>query len=174
MSAFDEAITAGFSEFVDASEHGLREAIDEVVDNPGFEERLIAAAHRAAIRYAEDELGHPPELQFVDEFDFFDRYIRLVWQVGGGSQDAGWCRFWWDHPAAVMRVRAMWHAYEVRRRMSPADADDEFIRTVGDHHMRILMGEHSPMKACQTGHKPSRELASAPIDEGVSDHGTSE
>lgn len=174
MSAFEEGIARGFAEFIQGAQEVLTDAVSDLAETEGFDDRLAAAAYREAVRYAEDEFGHPPELHFGDEFDFFDEYLRTAYQVGGGSQDAGWCRYWWDHPAALMRIRAMWHAYEVRYRNSPADCDETFLREVGDHHMGLLMGEKSPMKACQTGHKPSRQLKSAPIDEGVKVHATPE
>lgn len=164
LSIFDEAIAAGFANAVHRAADTVVEASLDIEEREDFDAKMHAAALAAVNRWAEDHLGQTPELRYRDEFEFFDDYLRMAYQVSGASQDRGWCGRWWGHPSALFRVRAMWQAYEVRARSSPADCDEYFLRYIGDHHMRFLLGEQSPMRACQTDHQASRELASEPID----------
>lgn len=164
---FDKKIVEAFGETLTAVTKGaLPAAVEDVLATPGLTGHLARAVEREVQRFAEAELGVPPILRFTDEFAFFEDYLRVAYETGGASQGKGWCARWWEHPAARFRIRSMWQVYESLARKDPASCDEVFLRTIGDHHMALLMSERSPMYACQTVHQPSKPLKSDPV-EGV-------
>lgn len=162
---FDKPIVTAFGEALkDAAETALPDAVQDVLATPGLRDIIARTVERDVEQFAQTELGVPPALRFPDEFAFFDDYLRPAYESGGASQARGWCARWWAHRSVRFRVRSMWQAYEALARREPAACDEVFLRTVGDHHMPMLMGERSPMYACQTSHQPSKPLKSDPVE----------
>lgn len=162
---FDKKIVEAFGETLTAvTKEALPAAVEDVLATPGLTGHLARTVEREVQRFAETELGVPPLLRFLDEFAFFDDYLRPAYESGGASQARGWCSRWWEHRSARFRVRSMWQAYEALARKDPATCDEVFLRTVADHHMALLMGERSPMYACQSSHQPSKPLKSDPVE----------
>lgn len=163
---FGQPISQGFAKTLDqVAAPAIKKAVEKILARQGTIEQIATTAELAVEQFAHDELGIPRELRYVDEFAFFDDYLRLAYETGGMSQGRGWCSHWWQHRSARFRVRSMWQAYEALAVKDPAKCDEVFLRTIGDHHMDRLMGERSPMYACQTVHQPSKPLESAPIEE---------
>lgn len=163
---FGQAIAQGFAKTLDqVAGETIKNAVEKILSRQGTLEQIAATAERAVEQFSHDELGIPRKLRYADEFAFFDDYLRLAYETGGMSQGKGWCSHWWKHRSARFRVRSMWQAYEALAVKDPAECDEVFLRTIGDHHMGLLMGERSPMYACQTVHQPSKPLESAPIEE---------
>lgn len=163
---FEKAIAEAFTKILDqVTGETIKNAVETIAAREGNLEQIEATAERSVERFSHDHLGIPRQLQYSDEFAFFDDYLRLAYETGGMSQGRGWCSHWWQHRSARFRVRSMWRAYEALAVKDPATCDEVFLRTVGDHHMDLLMGERSPMYACQTVHQPSKPLDSAPIEE---------
>lgn len=133
-------------------------------EHPGLGPALRRAAQRAAKRYAVEDLGVPSNPRHPTVYDFFDDYLRLAYQVQDRSQANAWCGRWWAHEGVLFRVRAMWRSYEYLAVTDPMRADEIFLRTVGDHHMRILLGPESPMASCRNHHEPSELLRSEPME----------
>ena len=166
MSAFDRDIKDEFDRHLgEVIEESLPELVAEIAAGDGFDAAVDRCVRTEVRRFAEREYGLPAELEYTDEFDFFDRYLRRAYEVGSGSQRRGWCGRWWDHASVRFRIASMWQAYEVMARENPATCDERFLREVGDHHMTVLLGDRSPMLACQTRHTPSEQLRSDPIEE---------
>jgi hypothetical protein len=162
---FGQPISQGFAKTLDqVAAPTIKKAVEKVLARQGTLEQIAATAERAVEQFSHDELGVPRELRYADEFAFFDDYLRLAYETGGMSQGRGWCSNWWQHRSARFRVRSMWQAYEALAVKDPATCDEVFLRTIGDHHMGLLMGERSPMYACQTVHQPSKPLESTPIE----------
>lgn len=140
-------------------------AVQEYAEHPGLDPALEQAAARAAKRFAVEDLGIPSTPRYPTVYDFFDDYLRLAYQVQNRSQANAWCGKWWSHQSVLFRVRAMWRSYEYLAVTDPMRADEIFLRTVGDHHMRMLLGEESPMVACRTHHEPSELLRTEPMED---------
>ncbi|MCT2107909.1 MULTISPECIES: DUF4913 domain-containing protein [Dietzia] len=162
---FDKRIVEAFGPLLgEVATEALPAAVKDALATPGLGDYLARTIEKDVETFAHDELGLPRPLRFSDEFAFFDDYLRIAYEAGGMSQGKGWCARWWDHRSARFRVRAMWQAYEALAVRDPATCDEVFLRTVGDHHMALLMGERSPMYACQTSHQPSKPLKSEPVE----------
>lgn len=162
---FDKLIVNALAEVIkDAADAALEPATEDVLATPGLSDYLARTIERDVERFAETQLGVPPALTFPDEFAFFDDYLRPAYESGGQSQARGWCPRWWEHQSARFRIRSMWQSYEALARKEPSMVDEVFLRTIGDHHMPLLMGERSPMNACQTSHQPSKPLKSDPVE----------
>lgn len=141
------------------------EASSSYASHPELGPALHRAAGRAAKRFAVEELGVPSNPRYPTVYDFFDDYLRPAYQVQDRSQANAWCGRWWSHHSVLFRVRAMWRTYEYLAVTDPMRADEIFLRTVGDHHMRMLLGSESPMSLCKNHHEPSEELRSEPMED---------
>lgn|SRR5699024_10711691 len=166
MDFLTQKVAEVLADQVDVADIEIEQAVEHLVESEDFEDNLARRAREAVAQFAVAELGAPAQLRFLDEFEFFDDYLSPAYQVGGFNA-RGWCAHWWDHPSARFRIRAMWTAYESLARRSPGTVDEEFLRFIGDHHMRVLLGDDSPMVGCQVQHKPSTPLESAPIPAGA-------
>ncbi|NAZ81040.1 DUF4913 domain-containing protein [Kineococcus sp. R8] len=58
-----------------------------------------------------------------------------------------WCRRWREHPEAVVRLDALWHAFETLRR-DPDTGMAVWLRDHLDHHFVILLGSRGPFAQC--------------------------
>lgn len=141
------------------------EAAKGYAKHPQLEPALRQAADRAAKRYAVEDLGIPAPLNYPTVYDFFDDYLRMAYQVQDRSQANSWCGRWWAHESVLFRVRAMWRAYEYLAVTDPLRRDEIFLRTIGDHHMKLLLSPESPMTNCKNHHEPSERLRSDPMED---------
>ena len=141
------------------------EAAEGYHEHPQLEPSLRRAADRAAKRYAVEDLGIPATLNYPTVYDFFDDYLRTAYQVQDRSQANSWCSRWWAHESVLFRVRAMWRAYEYLAVTDSLRADEIFLRTIGDHHMKLLLSPESPMTNCKNHHEPSELLRSDPMED---------
>lgn len=162
MNFIAQKVAEALADHLDVADLEIEQAVENLVESEEFEDNLARRAREAVAQFAVEELGAPAQLRYLDEFEFFDEYLSVAYQVGGFNA-RGWCAHWWDHPSARFRIRAMWTAYEALAWRAPATVDEEFLRTVGDHHMQVLLGDASPMQGCQVNHKASIPLESAPI-----------
>lgn len=157
------------SEFPDALEAKMRAIagaeISEIQDHPDLDDALLRISRRKAEQFAAETMGLAPQRKFPTVYDFFDDYLRPAYQVQDTSQINAWCGRWWDHPSVLFRVNAMWRAYEYQALTDPARADETFLRSIGDHHMRFLLGETSPMTNCKSHHSSSQNLDSDPMED---------
>jgi hypothetical protein len=96
-----------------------------------------------------------PELVYSSAVEFFadllaQSYVR---EVNEGAQFA-WCPEWYKHPEALIRMEAIWRAWE-HLRLEPALGISSWWLNHADPHMRILMDTEGPFKKCAyDGHKP--------------------
>lgn len=93
------------------------------------------------------------DLQFPDVVSFVEELLAKTYRRQ--LRDVGhivWCPEWWRHPEAVMRLDAMWMAWETQR--GHADGMSTWFRDHADPHMAVLMSPEGPFKACrQQTHK---------------------
>jgi hypothetical protein len=108
--------------------------------------------------------GAEPELVYSSAVDFFvdllaQSYVR---EVNEGATFA-WCPEWYKHPEALIRMEAIWRAWE-HLRLEPALGISTWWLNHADPHMRVLMDKEGPFKKCAyDGHKqPVPEKAALP------------
>jgi hypothetical protein len=105
-----------------------------------------------------------PELVYSNAVEFFadllaQSYVR---EVNEGATFA-WCPEWYKHPEALVRMEAIWRAWE-HLRLEPALGVSTWWLTHADPHMRVLMDKEGPFKKCAyDGHKtPARDRTALP------------
>jgi hypothetical protein len=105
-----------------------------------------------------------PELVYDSALDFFvgllaQSYVR---EVNEGAAFV-WCPEWYKHPEALIRMEAIWRAWE-HLRLEPALGVSTWWLNHADPHMRVLMDTEGPFKKCAyDGHKsPPVEKANLP------------
>lgn len=124
-----------------------------------FEEQSdIDSADLAAIRYAMKELtdsgAQPsaPALEFTPQFPDLESWVNgffvLTFVRPGG--DAYWCEHWWDHPEAVLRLDALWHAWEAAA-LGPVRGVADWPRDYLDPGISVLFSAAGPFADCRQG-----------------------
>lgn len=87
-----------------------------------------------------------PETRFASLPEFVSEFLVQIWRK---ELLAGcWCDQWWEHPEAVLRLEAIWDAFEALR-IEPGTGVSVWIRDHLDYHMRVLTTrETSPFYRC--------------------------
>nr|WP_173160869.1 DUF4913 domain-containing protein [Arthrobacter sp. 68b]AKG47409.1 hypothetical protein [Arthrobacter sp. 68b] len=105
-----------------------------------------------------------PELVYSSAVEFFADLLALsyVREVNEGAAYA-WCPEWYKHPEALIRMEAIWRAWE-HLRLEPALGVSTWWLNHADPHMRVLMDKEGPFKKCAyDGHKtPARDRTALP------------
>lgn len=87
--------------------------------------------------------------------------------IGAGSRT--WCPWWWKHPEGIVRLQAIWRAWE-HLRQDAALGGSVFLLEHADPHMTVLFDPNGPFKGCtpERGHDPrSHPLPVVPADPGT-------
>lgn len=104
------------------------------------------------------------ELVYSNAVEFFAELLAQSYlrEVNEGAQFA-WCPEWYKHPEALIRMEAIWRAWE-HLRLEPALGVSTWWLNHADPHMRILMDKEGPFKKCAyDGHKtPTPARAALP------------
>lgn len=90
----------------------------------------------------EDE-DQPPPLHFGSVDEFIRDYLRNVYRRRIDGRHRYWAAEWWRYDEAVIRLEALWRAWE-HLRLDPALGMSIWWRDHADHHMPILMSEDGP------------------------------
>lgn len=97
---------------------------------------------------AEDETtGLAADLAFPSLPEFVDGFLLEVAVRHLPPERGRWCITWWDHEEAVLRLEALWDAFEALR-MEPGTGMAVWIRDYLDPTMGALTGETSPFRGC--------------------------
>ena len=82
---------------------------------------------------------------------FMDQFLSVATEVRTGGPIA-WCPKWWAHPEAVLRLTALWRAWETLR-LEPGPGMSTWWTLHFDPHMRLLTdAERGPFAHCTRGH----------------------
>lgn len=94
----------------------------------------------------EEQEAAAPKLVYAHAAEFFDKFLRHAYKRE--LTDRGtprWNARWWENDEALMRVEALWRAWEFLR-LDPSTGMSVWWRDHADHHMPMLMGESGPWK----------------------------
>ncbi len=58
-----------------------------------------------------------------------------------------WCRQWWQHAEAIIRLTALWRSWEALR-MEPGTGIATWLRDHVDHQLPVLLGRAGPFAQC--------------------------
>jgi len=88
----------------------------------------------------------PATTRFASLPEFVDEFLLPVWRR---LPPSAWCPKWWEHPEAVLRLEALWDAFESLR-MQPGTGTATWIRDYLDPTMASLTTtETSPFGQCR-------------------------
>lgn len=102
----------------------------------------------------------------VDEFvrEFLTRAYRRTLTDRGTAPF--WDPEWWRHEEAIMRLEALWRAWE-HLRLDPALGMSVWWRDHADHHMNALMGDTGPFRYAKAKTAPGEPLPCTAPPEGM-------
>ncbi|WP_454730409.1 DUF4913 domain-containing protein [Cellulosimicrobium protaetiae] len=102
---------------------------------------LAGAINRArpvAVEQAGDD--GTPALYYGSVDEFVREYLRNVYRrhIAGRGEHRVWAAEWWKYDEAVIRLEALWRAWE-HLRQDPATGMSVWWRDHVDHHMAVLL-----------------------------------
>lgn len=154
----ENAVQATIQESVDVAVHEYLQAL--FGEDPSILDQAVDHARDHAKKSI--TVDQPIEPHFKSVADFVDMFIRPMYATTLNQQDkANWSRRWYAHPEAVARLDALWRCYEHKRRKSPNNFLEEFLRVNCDHHMKYLMAEGGVFSQCRTD---DYESVALPVD----------
>lgn len=89
-----------------------------------------------------------PTLYFGSVDEFLREYLRIVYRRPINGRNRVWAARWWDYPEAVIRLEALWRAWE-HLRLDPTTGMSVWWRDHADHHMAVLMDPDGPFAAAK-------------------------
>jgi hypothetical protein len=92
---------------------------------------------------------------------FVTDYLLRMYRRSVSGNDTTWCREWWHHPEAIVRLDALWRAWEYLR-LDPATGMSVWLRDHCDFHMRVLLSADGPFKGCTPEAHTARPLVPLP------------
>ncbi|GMA33651.1 DUF4913 domain-containing protein [Litorihabitans aurantiacus] len=103
-------------------------------------EAAIAASELGGVSEAAAD-GDGDQPYYGNAVEFFEKFLRDAYMR---SQDGRvWCARWWEVPEGLMRIEAMWRAWE-HLRTDPTTGASVWWRDHADHHMNVLLSSSGP------------------------------
>lgn len=92
-----------------------------------------------------DGLTEPaqPKLYYGSVDEFVSKYLRETYKRKIDGRTRVWAANWWEYPEAVIRLEALWRAWE-HLRLDPSTGVSVWLRDHADHHMAVLMAPDGP------------------------------
>ena len=91
-----------------------------------------------------------PTLYYGSVDEFVREYLRHVYRRRIDYRHRVWAARWWEHDEAVIRLEALWRAWEHLRR-DPGTGMSVWWRDHADHHMAVLMDPDGPFATATEG-----------------------
>jgi len=143
---------------VDASDSYLEERPPDE-DDPDIEQAQAqdgvavgAGGQGGGVRTVEAGVGGVAVFATLEEW--VEKWLLNVYRRSVDGHAMTWCREWWRHPEAYLRLDALWRAWEYLRQQ-PATGMAVWMRDYCDPHMVVLLSESGPFKGCEpTRHSP--------------------
>jgi hypothetical protein len=97
-----------------------------------------------------------PKPVFADVVSFVNRYVAPATGTRLGGPVA-WCPRWWEHPNAVLRLTALWRAWETLR-LEPAGMSAWWVGHYDAHMRALLDADRGPFYRCTKAHQSAEAL----------------
>lgn len=119
---------------------------------------------------AVEESEEIPEPAFRTVYDFYEGIYGPLYEhydsnPGVAQQRAAapvrWCRQWWNHESVMMRLIALWQAYEVAY-AEGGGAVSTWMLDHADRHFDRIMAEGGPLSECRSDH--GNKMTRYPVD----------
>ncbi|QCB92504.1 DUF4913 domain-containing protein [Cellulomonas shaoxiangyii] len=92
-----------------------------------------------------------PSLYYGSVDEFVREYLRNVYRRRIDGRHRYWAAEWWRYDEAVIRLEALWRAWE-HLRLDPGTGKSLWWRDHADHHMPALMDPDGPFGAADAPH----------------------
>ncbi len=147
--AFQKAIRKEVSA---TASQAAEEAVVGLLDEDVLDDLRIrvetAAADAAAVQLAaiddEPEEDEPePGLYYGSVDEFVREYLIGAYRRRIDGQNRVWAAKWWEYDEAVIRLDALWRAWE-KLRQDPSTGMSVWWRDHADHHMGVLFSPDGP------------------------------
>ena len=102
-----------------------------------------------------------PRQVFASVEQFVTGYLLPLYRRAVSGNDTTWCAEWWRHPEAIVRLEALWRAWEYLR-LDPATGMSVWLRDHCDFHMRVLLSADGPFKGCTPDAHAARPVRPLP------------
>ncbi|MFK4637123.1 DUF4913 domain-containing protein [Paenarthrobacter histidinolovorans] len=70
-------------------------------------------------------------------------------QLSGNGEKGTWCPKWWKHGEAIIRLEALWRAWE-HLRLDGSTGMSVWLKDHLDHHLPMLIDSDGPFRGCTT------------------------
>ena len=153
----------------DAAEQALGEAED-----------ALEAARRCVVdeppETDADEMQEAPALYFETVDEWVRCWLVPTWErrIAENASAEGrfkWVAEWWRHPEAVVRLEALWRAWE-HLRLDPTTGMSVWLRDHADHHLPLLMSKYGPFRKSKDENNDGEPLPYIAPPEGMFSTGT--
>lgn len=111
-----------------------------------------------------------PEPAFRTVYDFYEGIYGPLYEhhdsspgvlAGRGPAPIRWCKQWWNHESVMMRMTALWQAYEVAY-AEGGGAVSTWMLDHADRHFDRIMAEGGPLSECRSDH--GHNMTRYPVD----------
>lgn len=94
---------------------------------------------------AQEQQHQAAEPAYRSVLEFFEGIVMPLLQdrLIDPRNGLRWSARWWDSPEALIRLDAMWRAFESLRQ-DPGTGISDWLRDHFDVHMEVLTSEHGP------------------------------
>lgn len=148
----DTAIDAE-SSYEDSGCNGLEmdglESFDDGGGKPRFDDEEATATApepvQAPVPTRVGRKGPPPMFDSLEEW--VHGWLLPLYRRSLDGSAVTFCREWWRHPEAYLRLDALWKSWEYYRR-KPGTGMATWLRDYCDNHMAVLMREQGTFKGC--------------------------
>ena len=142
------------------------DALATALADPGTLDQLQAGT-RAAVAGLLAAPPAPPQLYYRSVDEFVRALIIPVFRRNVGPRaENRWSAGWWESAEAIMRLEAMWRAWEALRN-DPATGISHWLRDHADHHMAVLLSPTGPFARSQDEAKTTDPLPYTPPPDGL-------
>lgn len=153
-----EALDDNFEE--DSGDRGLEVSVfDETFADDGagevnFGDDEVAVSRQAppsgpvrTVGTGEPAEATSPPPMFESLEDWVHGWLLPLYRRSLDGSAVTFCREWWRHPEAYLRLDALWKSWEFMRR-KPGTGMAVWMRDYCDYHMGVLMREQGAFKGC--------------------------
>lgn len=93
-----------------------------------------------------EESPETPTLYYGSVDQFLSEYLRHTYRRKIDGKTRVWAARWWEYDEAVIRLEALWRAWETLR-LDPSAGMSVWLRDHADYHMAVLMDPQGPFAA---------------------------
>jgi hypothetical protein len=136
MAGFDDTFGA---DGVGPIDFGADEATKSILASPPRPAQTVGMG--------EPEAKNSPPPMFESLEEWVHGWLLPLYRRSLEGSAVTFCREWWRHPEAYLRLDALWKSWEFMRR-KPGTGMAVWMRDYCDYHMGVLMREQGPFKGC--------------------------